>query len=314
MAAERVVGHDRPLRVLRRSLGSGRVPHAYLFWGPDGIGKTRVAREVARALLCGEAGALARGEGCGACRSCRRLDSGNHPDLHVLVPRGARVGVEEVRALQESLSFRPFEGGRRVAIIPDAFRLTREASNALLKTLEEPPAGTHLVLTAHHRDQLLPTVVSRCQCVRFDPLPDGAVEQVLVSEGMEPEQARALARVCGGRPGRVLGREPGEFLEWVRQAEDLVDRWDGLTAGERLRLGAEWARVPDLRDRLETLQWVVRRRIRRLDGAVPAWLDRQAGLARVLEWMDRNVNTELALDALFLGLAGQDWEDRWLGS
>ncbi|GAB4253920.1 DNA polymerase III subunit delta' [Deferrisoma sp.] len=314
MGFDRIVGHERPLRVLRRSLSSGRIPHAYLFWGPSGIGKSLVAREVARVLLCRSEEALGRAEACGACRSCGRLDSGTHPDLHVLEAGGARVGVDEVRGLQEALAYRAFEGGRRVAILPDAARLTREAANALLKTLEEPPEGVHLILIASHREQLLPTVVSRCQGIRFDPLDDAAVERVLVGCGIDGAEARRLAGIVAGRPGRVLARGVGEFLEFLGEVEAAADRWDRGGAGEALRLAAEWARAPDLRQRLELLQSVVAERIRRLGNDVETWIDRQAGVTRVLGWLDRNVNAQLALDALFLGLAGRDWEDHWLGS
>ena len=162
-----VTGHERPLRVLRRVLASGRVPHAQLFWGPDGVGKERVANDFAEVLLCANGGALASGAACGVCPSCVKCAGGAHPDLHLLVAQKASISVDDVRRLQESLSYQAFERGRKVAIIRDSFRMTREASNALLKTLEEPPSGVYLVLLAHQRNQLLPTLVSRCQALRF---------------------------------------------------------------------------------------------------------------------------------------------------
>ncbi len=307
-----ILGHERPLRVLRRTLASGRVPHAYLFWGPDGVGKERVALELARVLLCRDPGALGAAEACGGCPGCRKVGAGSHPDLHLLAPQGARISVAEVRALQESLSFRAFEGGRKVAIIRDGSRLTREAANALLKTLEEPPEGTHIFLLAHHRDQLLPTLVSRCQGVRFDPIPVADVERLLTEQGVEPGLARVLAQASGGRPGAVLGDGAERFAETVREAEDLVGRWGCMSVADRLRTASAWASERELLGpRLDALEQVLGARIRETAGADPALLDRQQGVLRVRRWIDQNANVELALDALLLGLAGPDWEDRW---
>ncbi len=307
-----IKGHDRPVRVLRRALASGRIPHAYLFWGPEGVGKERTALEVARALLCTDPSALGRAEGCGRCSACVRVEAGTHPDLHVLAPEGARIAVDQVRSLQEALSFRAFEGGRKVVIIRDGFRLTREAANALLKTLEEPPASTHIFLLALHRDQILPTLVSRCQVVRFDPLPREAVEELLVIRGMDREQAARLAEGAGGRPGAVLGADAEGRLQALREAEDLAARWDALPVAERFRVAAAWAADRQaLRERLDALMQVLSRRARENPAGSGRLTDRQHAVARVLEWIEANANPELAMDALLLDLAGAEWEDRW---
>ena len=313
MSFSSVVGHERPLRVLRKALASGRVPHAYLFWGPEGVGKERVAGEAARVLLCTEPDALARADGCGTCPACRKLDAGDHPDLHRVVPDGASIPVDAVRRLQESLSYRSFERGRKVAIIRDGFRMTREAANALLKTLEEPPGGTHIFLLVRHRSQLLPTLVSRCQSLRFDPLADDQVLAVLRDLGAPTDRAAALAEAAGGCPGAVWGEEPDTVLGRVREAEDLAARWDGLAAAERFAWAGRWAgRRDDLAHRLDCLEHALQRRMRRSAGdgrPDERTLDRVEAIARVRRWLDRNVNVQLALDALFLDAAGRKWED-----
>ncbi|MHB8763977.1 MAG: DNA polymerase III subunit delta', partial [Deferrisomatales bacterium] len=232
MGFDEVVGHERPIRVLSRALASGRVPHAYLFWGPDGVGKELVARRTAQVLLCADPGALARARACGRCAPCGRVEAGSHPDLHVPVAKGASLSVAEVRTLQETLAYQAFERGRKVVILRQAFRMTREAGNALLKTLEEPPAGTHIVLLAHHRNQLLPTLVSRCQSLRFDPLPQGEVRRLLEARGLDPAAAEALAQVSGGCPGAVWGEEPDAVLALAAEAAEVWQGWGARSVAE----------------------------------------------------------------------------------
>lgn len=313
MAFGDILGHERPLRVLRRTLASGRIPHAYLFWGPDGIGKERVAREVARCLLCADRGAVERAEACGTCGACRRVAAGDHPDLHVRAPAGSSISVAEVRSLQETLSYRAFERGRKVAIIRDAYRLTREAANALLKTLEEPPAGTHIVLLAHHRNQLLPTLVSRCQALRFDPIAVDAVKRLLVDRGVAPSAAQTMAEISGGCPGLVWDEDPEAFAAVEEEVRELAVNWDGLTATDRFAAASRWASEKDrLGARLDGLERVLRQRLREAaarDGECAAEVAAMECLVRARRWLDQNVNTQLALDGLFLGLGGRDEED-----
>jgi DNA polymerase-3 subunit delta' len=313
MSFEQILGHDRPVRVVRRALATGRVPHAYLFWGPDGVGKERVAAELGAALLCLDTGALSRGEACGACGACRKVAAGSHPDLHLLAPRGASLPISEVRGLQESLSYQAFERGRKVAIIRDAYRLTREAANALLKTLEEPPAGTHIVLLAHHRNQLLPTLVSRCQSLRFDPIPEDAVRRLLEAGGMGEAAAETLARAAGGCPGAVWGQDP-EAL--AAMGEEAAQAWAYLGQGgaaDRLAFAARWAADrEELPRRLDALERALVARMReagrdgRSEGGV---LSALGALGRVRGLIEHNVNAELALDAFFLGALERPWED-----
>ncbi len=310
-----VSGHQRPLRVLQRVLASGRVPHAQLFWGPDGVGKELVTRAFARVLLCADPGALERGEGCGRCGPCVKCDGVSHPDLHLVVAQKASISVDDVRRLQETLAYQAFERGRKVVIIRDAFRLTREAANALLKTLEEPPAGVYLVLLAHHRNQLLPTLVSRCQALRFDPLPEAEVRRLLTERGVETETAAAMAAVSGGCPGQVLGADPDEFLAADREAGEVVDGWGRRPVARGFALASSWAADKDrLGTRLDGLERHLRRRAREQAVSHPGVgngrvLDTLAGLTTLRSLLERNVNTQLALDALFLGMLGHLWEE-----
>jgi DNA polymerase-3 subunit delta' len=311
MSFSSILGHERPLKVLRNALASGRVPQSYLLWGPDGVGKERAALEVARALLCADAGALVRAEGCGACPSCHRVEAGEHSDLHRVAAAGASLTIQEIRALQEALGYQAFERGRKVAIIRDAFRMTREASNALLKTLEEPPDGTHIFLLTHHRNQLLPTLVSRCQVLRFDPVPQALVRRLLEERGVEASRAERLAEYSDGCPGAVLAEESEELAVL---ADEVGEAWRGLPrmgVAARFALAGRWAGDKDrLGRRLDALERELQARVRgaALGGGDDALGDLQ-GLFRVRRLLEQNVNAQLALDALFLGLLGEDRDD-----
>ncbi|MDW7709092.1 MAG: DNA polymerase III subunit delta' [Deferrisomatales bacterium] len=313
MSFAEILGHDRPLKVLRRALATGRVPHAYLFWGPDGVGKEAVARGTAGVLLCRDPEALPRAAACGACAACRKAASASHADLHLLAPAGASIPIAEVRALQEALGYRSFEGGRKVVIIRDAFRLTREASNALLKTLEEPSDGTHLVLLAHHRNQLLPTLVSRCQSLRFDPIPEDAVRRLLEVGGVEPEAARRMAQGAGGAPGAVWGQEPEALAAVVDEVRQVWSGWESASAAERFGRAAQWSGARgELGRRLDALEHLLTQELRqaaRRSEAAAGTAAALGGLAQVRNLVERNVNAELALGAFFLGALDRPWEE-----
>lgn len=160
-----IAGHSVPLATISKILGSGRIAHAYLFSGPEGIGKKKVALAFIEALFCGKA------EGCGHCISCRKIQSGNHPDIHTLEPDGQFIKVDQVRSLQKELSFRPYEAPRKVCIIDGADRFNQSSGNSLLKTLEEPPGNALMILLAANIDSVLPTIRSRCQQISFPEYP-----------------------------------------------------------------------------------------------------------------------------------------------
>ena len=182
----RTRGHDRAVEAVRGMI-RGRAPHALLIGGPAGIGKTTLALDLAAGLLCTDPDPDARP--CRACRGCRLVERGRHPDLHRLVPRGPgdqiRIGSRErpedgtVRRLAIDLVLLPVEGGARVAIVERADRMGDDAQTALLKTLEEPPAGVTIVLCADDEDRLMPTVRSRCARLRLGPVATRDIEAIL---------------------------------------------------------------------------------------------------------------------------------------
>ena len=233
-------GQPAAVAAIRGMLASG-VPHAILLAGPGGVGKTTLALDLAAALLCVDPDPGARP--CRACRACRALEHGNHPDLHRLAPVGAGAVIpigggdqRGVRDLVGELSLMPVEGGPRVAVIEAAERLTEDAQSALLKTLEEPPRGTVLILCAEDDERLLPTIRSRCVKLRLGPLSGRAIEELLVERGATdaPEAAR-LGRLSAGRPGVALALAAAPDAVRLRgeMARSLLDLL-GATRTDRL--------------------------------------------------------------------------------
>lgn len=218
-------GHDRVAESLRRSLKQGRLPHALLFAGPEGVGKRTFARRFAQALLC-ERSPEADLEPCGACPGCIQAAAGAHPDLlEVGRPEDKHeLPIRVIRDLCHDLGLKPARGARKVAIVDDADDLNDEAANAFLKTLEEPPPGSVLILVGSSPEVQLDTIVSRCRVVRFDPLPEAELAAVLLESGVvdQPGEAARLARLGEGSVGRARGLASPELEAFRRELIDEI--------------------------------------------------------------------------------------------
>ena len=242
MFNDAVVGQTRVTERLERMARSANLPHALLFTGTEGTGKTAAALEMARSRYCDEGS-----EGCCEnCRGCRKTARLNHPDLSLLFPFSARtspeleretlrqvagdpygypppadhatLSIEQIRTLQKQFAYGAFEGGWRVAVVLYADRMRAEAANALLKTLEEPPSRSLLILTSSTQESLLPTIVSRCQWVAFPAVAvDDTARMLIDGSGVDAETAMTIARSCGGNLRRAR-----EMIE--SEVDDLQDR------------------------------------------------------------------------------------------
>ncbi len=215
-----ILGQERVLGYLMAALRGGRLAHAYLFLGPEGVGRESVARALAGALNC--AHPREDGDACGLCPSCKRLLAGTHPDFHLIRPtskeRPPKIVIDQIREFRRVTAYPPVGGGWRVALIKPGEDMKVEAANALLKTLEEPPPQNLLILTAGVEADLFPTVVSRCQKLAFIPLPYPLITQELLRRGLSPSQAALLTALSGGSLGRALAMEPEELLRQRQQA------------------------------------------------------------------------------------------------
>ncbi len=231
MSLARIRGHAQALGIIRHALQAGRLPHALLLSGPEGVGKRQVALEVAKALNCSgvPAGGTAAGpDACDACRSCRLVESGAHPDVVVLelAPKERWLKIDQIREIEHHVTRTPYAGRRRVAIVDAAECMTSQAQNAFLKTLEEPPGRAVLILISGAPTALLPTVRSRCQEVRFGPLPDAVLSTLLAEEGLDAGEAQRAAEL--GAAGVGQAKLWAERFPRKRQDELLVHLWASL--------------------------------------------------------------------------------------
>jgi DNA polymerase-3 subunit delta' len=318
-----ILGQPAALALLQRAITHDRLAHAYAFVGPSGVGRRLAARAFAQAALCPT-------RGCGACAVCRRVAGGQFPDCQLIAPtpppgnpKGVpTIRIEQVRDLERAAALAPLEGHRKVFILDDAERMTLPAAQALLKTLEEPPARTHIVLIVANPLTLPPTVLSRCQRVRFGPLAEQDAVRLLEARGASPTASALLARLAQGRLGVALETDLAA-LQARRQAALA------LAAEPPARLGVALDGAPGDRqtvaDYLELYWSWYRDALCLAAGGSPALLvhaDQEAALralatrvpipalaaalARVkAAWLalEGNVNPRLALETAVLGLS-----------
>lgn len=328
-----ILGHEWAVELLQRDLAQAHLRHAYLFTGPEGVGKRTLAAEFARALLCEASPALC--ERHQPCRQCQRVLKGAHPDLLTVAPiisgkrvRTEKIKIEPVRQLIYDLTLKPVMAGRRVARLHQFDAANVEAMNAFLKTLEEPPGNAVLLLTAESVEALLPTIVSRCEIIQLRPLPLATVREALITRWrVPPERAELLAHLSGGRLGwAVRAHVESEALdERAQKLDDLrallqASRVERFAYADKLAKENSLDRVQDTlemwqgfwRDVLLTTTQAAAPLtnpdraddIRRLAGALSPGQAHAAlaALRRTRDLLERNVNARLALENLLL-----DW-------
>ena len=214
-----IIDQERSIRVLKALLSSRHIPHALLFTGIEGVGKRMAATAFAMACNCMERNGGEGGEACGECASCRKIAAERHPDVLRVEASGLQIKIDQIRALCQTLAMKPYEARVRVAIIAEAHRMNPAAGNALLKILEEPPDGTVLILTAGQTADLLPTIVSRCQHIRFKPIARRQLSAMLAAaHGFAEDDAQLTAALSGGSLTRALAMQRRGWLkrrEWI---------------------------------------------------------------------------------------------------
>ena len=256
------IGNERVVAALGRALETGAAAHAYLFAGPERVGKRTLALQLAQVLNCTggatgssdavTAGAVTYGcvsEPCGSCTPCRRIAAGLHADVQVITvepsdegPAHKAISVAQVREVERAVALNPFEGRTRVVIFDPADAMNGEAQNAFLKTLEEPPPHVVFVLVTARHERLLPTIRSRCRRLEFRLLPVTAVEEALRSAGVEAEKARLLARVSRGAIGWALeAAQDPSLLERRREMLRVASSLAGMSIAERMALAERLA-------------------------------------------------------------------------
>ena len=342
---DQLTGNSRVKAVLKRMLANGRLPGAMLFTGEEGVGKKLFALEVARALNCRTP---KDHEACGVCSPCTRIMKLNYPqredaeewtqiiwtdhsDVGLVVAPKRVLRVEQMRQIEKEANFRPFEGKARVFLIDEADKLNDASANALLKVLEEPPKTSHLILITARPAMLLPTILSRCQMIRFSPLtPEEIESHLLKNKLVDAKTARLRARAAGGSMGRALS---GDLVTFTSQRKAMLkvlnalaindDRADLLRSAEQLN---EAQYKEEFEERLEVLETLIRDAWILSLGVESAQLvnqDLSAELreiskkidsSRAADWILHiedlreqlivNVNRKVTTDALFMVMAG----------
>jgi DNA polymerase-3 subunit delta' len=326
-----LLGHEWAVDMLRRHVARDEVRHAYLFCGPPGLGRRTLALRLAQAVNCPQP--IAEGIPCGTCRDCKQIESMRHPDMTVIQAiddegvskEGGTLKVEYIRDARRALSLKPFQSKYRIALFLRFQEANDSAANALLKTLEEAPAHAILLLTADNPEQLLPTIVSRCEILRLRPLPLGAVEADLIERGVDAERARLISHISGGRPG--YARRLIEDSALLEKREERLNDLQTLLPATRVQKFAYAEKISKDKDamRQTVLIWLsywrdVMLRVAQADtpltnvdlnmeieflaGRLDLPVARRvvSSLESALEKMDRNVNSRLLMEVLLMDM------------
>ncbi len=226
-----IIGHEQVIHHMQNAIRQKKFSHAYLLCGEAGSGKRLVAEAFAKAVLCEEGGI----EACGKCKSCKQIESGNHPDFRTVVREKATLGVKEIREqVTADVQIKPYSSEYKLYFIDEAEKMTEEAQNALLKTIEEPPEYAVFLLSVTRQELLLQTVLSRCVLLTFHSVATEKVKQFLMEKKGVPDYlAESAAAFSGGVPGRAVRFAESEaFTEQRDEVLHLVKRVDEMTMAE----------------------------------------------------------------------------------
>lgn len=323
-----VFGHDWAVDHLRKSIANGRIRHGYLITGTESVGKHTLAHALAMALNCTHPDGSSRP--CGECRSCKLIQSGNHPDIvySELDPNTGALKIEEIRSVTQRIALKPFEARYRVAIFRDFDHARPQSQDALLKTLEEPPPNALLILLAQSPESLLSTITSRAQVINLHPVPSELIQDALLHHyQVQSEQAHLLARLSGGRMGwAIRALHDSAALEHREQALNLLEECLASNRGKRFEMAEglgkdKLALAPLLelwqsywRDALLMIEGsqIPPRNEDRIDALVhlvsrvtpEEVLTALTATREMMSLLSLNVNTRLALEVMFLAYPG----------
>ncbi len=336
-----IIDQCRAVHFLTALLHKGTIPHALLFSGPEGVGKKTTALAFAMAANCEQYGGSGRKspeksaesiltskfptESCGKCRSCRKIESGNHPDIIRIQAKGQMIRIAQIRDLRYTLSMKSREARLRFVIIGDAHAMNPEAGNALLKVLEEPPDRTVLILTALQKSDLLPTIVSRCVHLRFKPISAKYLALMLKeTDEIDTQDAEILSVLANGSFSRALAFKETHLMQWRRWLIDVMENLSETSIGVQLAFAEKLSQDKDLiHNSLELIKLWMRdliivkydpdrvlnkdmvQRIRCASNKFPEEdiLSCISAIQRVQKAIDGNANARLALENMILFIA-----------
>lgn len=315
-----ILGHERQIQYLEKVLKNGWLAHAYLFFGPEHVGKFTIAKLLAKILHCEKINLTSAGA-CGSCTSCRLIDNDSSPHVTVLdrehsltskKDKRKDIPIEDLRELRRVLSLAPEGNKWRVVIVNEAERMSAEAADSFLKLLEEPGSKTLFILISHERELLPPTIVSRSQLLRFSTVADALLEKFLASSQHTPKERDAIILLAAGRPGVLLRLLEGKdmFLEEQKLADTLEKIINGREVMAALELSQKNAYNDEVRKKVfECAVRILRFRMQKAASVGKVILPLRA-LRKIISIHEAiettNVNPRLALDSALITLTSFD--------
>src|SRR3989339_811357 len=311
MSFSDILGQKKAKDILTGQMKSGRTPHAYLFIGPHGVGRKKTALELAKYLNCESrtGGKDSLPGPCDHCLSCGKISKLNHPDVQLIdfeyqarlenkdLDKQKVIKIDTIRALQKEVNLKPVEGRWKVFIVEPAEKISIDAANCLLKTLEEPPAWTVIILLAKHKENLPPTIVSRTQIVLFGPIPENDIAKLLIEKSsVEPETAREIAALSEGSISEAYVKLAGQSIE-------ALEVWKSISSGtlssaQLLFKSQQYSK--NAGEFLNELLLAVKRDFRSNPKKHFKTLENIIASQKFLE---KNANPQLVMDSLFLKLS-----------
>lgn len=248
MNFDKIIGHERQIEILRKSINENTISHSYLFEGQEGLGKRKVAQAFSKALLC-------KGQGekpCNKCSSCIKFDTGNHPDFKMLSPTKGLISKKEIEELIRSVSILPFESQRKVYIIDEANSIILNSQNTLLKTLEEPPEYIVIIITTSNINTIIPTIVSRCQNIKFNLVDNKKIIDLLIKDyELGQEKARLIAGFANGSVKKAI--ELVETNEFFEQRDEIINIIVDIANGNKFKIFTASSLLNKNKDNIEEI-------------------------------------------------------------
>lgn len=230
MDFDKVLGQERQIEALKSAIKNKNISHCYLFEGEKGLGKRNLALAFSKTLLCKEGGS----EPCNRCNSCIKFDKSNHPDFKILSPEKGSIKNDEIEKIIKSMATAPFESSRKVFIIDDSDKIRMDIQNKLLKTLEEPPEYINIILVTSSANKLLPTILSRCQIIKFYPLDTSKIIDLLMENyGIHEDRAKFIAGFAKGSVGKSI--ELANSGDFFQKREEVIKVIDSIIKGDKTK-------------------------------------------------------------------------------
>lgn len=247
MDYKQIIGHERAIEALRRTIKNKTLSHSYIFEGEEGLGKKTIAYLFAKTLLCKEQGT----QPCDHCASCMKFDGGHHPDFIVIEPEKGLIKKGEIEKLVNSVAMAPFESLRKIYIIDDSHKMNPEAMNTLLKTLEEPPEYINIILITSSSNNILPTILSRCQRIKFYPLQSKEITNYLVSHGIDVDKASFIGDFSKGSIGKAM--EVSQSHDFFVKRDECIKLIDSLLRGDKTKALSSIGFFDDNREKIDEI-------------------------------------------------------------